>query len=118
MKPVNWNNSRIRNLVDHETPFTEIDLPERRIIRLWWTKGGMYGPQVMALIYHVGPNEEPLYTITSGCGYDKTYHALEECFCELGKMPRGFKCTDQSLHGFHVGGNYYRVPTKDWMKWR
>jgi hypothetical protein len=115
MKKVNWESSRVRNLVDGETPFMEIDLPERRAIRLWWTKGGAYGPQVMAILYG---DEDALYTVTDGCGYSKTHAALEECFRELGRAPRGFERHDQDLHRYRVGGNYYRVPVKDWMVWK
>ena len=112
MKQVNWDNSRIRNLVDGETPFMEIELPERRRIRLYWTKGGAYGPQVMALIYG---GDDVLHETTGGCGYNKTHAALETCFDELGRMPRGFDKT-QDLYPYHVGGNFYRVPKKDWLK--
>jgi len=114
MKPVNWDNSRIRNLVDHGTPFKEIELPERRTIRLYWTKGGEYGPQVAALLYG---GEDVLYEVTGGCGYNKEYSALEYCFHELGKAPRGFKRHDQELYNYHVGGNFYRVPKKHWLKY-
>ena len=111
MKPVNWDNSRIRNLVDHETPFMEIALPENRTIRLYWTKGGTYGPQVLSMIY----DDTPLYNITGGCGYNKTHAALKTCFDELERAPRGFK-SSQDLYPYHVGGNFYRVPKKDWLK--
>ena len=118
MKNVNWYNSRIRNLVDHETPFKEIDLPGGYTIRLWWTKGGMYGPQVLAIIYGLGEEHEdfPVYSITDGCGYSKEHHALDECFSHLGRAPRGFEKT-QRMFPYHVGGNYYRVPRKHWLKY-
>jgi len=117
MKKVNWQSSRIRNLVDGSTPFMEIALPEKRTIRLWWTRGGAYGPQVMAILYGHGDGEA-LYTLTSGCGYSKTHAALEECFMELGRAPRGFKHLNQYLHSYLVGGNYYRVPVKDWLAYK
>ena len=115
MKPVNWDNDRIRNRVDHDTPFMVIDVPDRRQIRLYDTPGGAYGKQVMAVLYG---GDDVLVTTTGGCGYDKTSAALDECFSELGRMPRGFKWRDQRLDGYHVGGNYYRVPVKDWMVWK
>lgn len=115
MKKVNWDNSRIRNLVDHETPFVVLDVPDGVQIRLYWTKGGMYGPQVLALIYH--HVDGVLYEFTDGCGYNKEHAALEYCFSELGRMPRGFK-EHQNLYPYEVGGNYHRVPKKDWLVWQ
>jgi len=114
MKPVNWDNSRIRNLVDHETPFKEIELPERRTIRLYRTKRGNHGRQVVAFLYG---EDGVLYEITNGYGYNKEYSALEYCFHELGKMPRGFRRHDQELYNYHIGGNFYRVPKKHWLKY-
>ena len=114
MKKVNWENSRVRNLVDHETPFVVIDCPGGRCIKLWWTRGGMYGQQVMALIYG---DDTPLHSFTDGCGYNKEHAALEECFSELGRAPRGFKKT-QNLYPYHIGGNYHRIPKKHWLKYK
>jgi hypothetical protein len=113
MKKVNWDNAAVRNRVDHDTPFLVLDLPDRRCIKLWWTPGGAYGPQVLALIYG---RDTPLYWVTGGCGYSKEHAALEMCFHELGRAPRGFSDT-QSLFGFHVGGNYHRVSRRDWLKY-
>lgn len=112
MKVVNWDNDGIRNRVDHDTPFMEIALPGRRMIRLWWTPVRAYGPQVLALIYG---DDTPLYWVSGGCGYNKTHAALETCFDELGKEPRGFS-SSQDLYRYHVGGNFYRVPVRDWLK--
>jgi len=117
MKKVNWQSSRIRNLVDGSTPFIEIALPERRTIRLWWTKGGAYGPQVMAILYGHGDGDA-LYTVTGGCGYSKQHAALETCFWHLGRAPRGFDRYDQDLHRYHIGGNFHRVPVKDWLRFK
>jgi len=116
MKKVNWDNSRIRSLVDRETPFMEIEFlaldTGEHMIRLYWTKGGAYGPQVASLIYG---GDDVLYSVTGGCGYNKTHAALETCFDELGHAPRGFD-KSQDLYPYHVGGNYYCVSEKDWME--
>ena len=115
MKPVNWDSDRVRNRVDHDTPFMVLDVQGDRQIRLYGTPCGAYGPQVMALLYG---GDDVLVTTTGGCGYDKMHAALERCFSELGRAPRGFKWHDQRLYAFHVGGNYYRVPVKDWTVWK
>ena len=117
MKPANWNNARLRQLVDNETPFIEIACPDNITIRLWWTTGGAYGLQVVTVIY--GPDDGyPVTEKTNGCGYSKPNEAIEVAFYHIGMMPRGYRVGSGMPERYHVGGNYYRIPRKHWMKAR
>ena len=114
MKKVNWNERNCK-LVDNSTPFKVIALPENFEARLYWTKGGTYGPHVKVFLYGFGNDDYPKTYTTGGCGEGA---ALDAVFCELGRKPRGWNGEgDDVPYRYYIGGNYYRVPKKDWLKY-
>lgn len=113
MKPITWTESN-KKLVDNETPFKVIELPEGLELRLYWRKGGAFGWQVQALLYGRGA---PLTYKTDGCGYCKEGAALDEAFKTIGSKPREYMQGNPMPHEYHVGGNFYTVSKSDWLKY-
>jgi len=107
---------QIRNI---GTPFKVIKTPTDRI-ELYWTKGGIYGAQVLVCVFN--PHKDSMYYKTGGCGYCKESDATTRVFRWLGYSPRGLKdtierhCHDTICFSHRVGGNFYRVYKKDILK--
>lgn len=99
MKIVTWNKQQ-RSIVDNTTPFKVIKFEGNGVeLRLYWTSGtGMYGPQVWAFLY--GYKSESYHYKTTGCGYDKEAHAIEQCLKFMGM-------DKETFNPRHVGGNFW-----------
>lgn len=97
------------------TPFAFINTPCGNV-RLWWSlRAGTYGHQVYA--FAIGEDGKGHFYKTGGCGYDKEAAALEWAFRTLGKQPRGMRLGGESVpHEYKIGGNFYRIPKKHWIK--
>jgi len=114
MKKIDWSKAdRIKKLVDTEIPFKEVSLPGNVTARLYWRKGGAYGWQVCIVLY--GWKEDSYSYTTGGCGYCKEGAALDRLADLTGKDIRG-RSYGNKLDSHHIGGNFYKVPVKDWMK--
>lgn len=100
----------IRNLMDRETPFADIEFGANTI-RLYWTKGGVYGPQVAAIVWR--DHKLHGYTKTTGCGYCKKSAALESALDSLGLKPKQHNANNFIRYCYHIGGNFYRVPENE-----
>lgn len=99
---------QLRTLLDTQTPFLVVDLPDGVELRQYWTKNaGMYGHQVVTVIFNY-PNEVWSYK-TSGCGYCKQSQGLEMAWQELGYKPAKQVSHDKLNRDYFVGGNYYKV---------
>lgn len=111
-KQTKWS-KRNRKLVDNETPFVEIDIikpnGDTATIRMYWTKSGVYGPQVATFLYADGD----VWTHrTTGCGYSKKNFAFACVMRHLGlgiQGPKGPAGGDFLPYMYAVGGNYWRV---------
>lgn len=102
-------NKQVRNLLDFETPFTVIDFGGDIEIRQYWTKGGVYGPQVVTVIFNYP--EDVWHCKTSGCGYCKQSSGLSSAFKHLGIRPKSMRLGGEKMpREYHIGGNFYRVP--------
>lgn len=99
-----------RKLMDNTTAFKVISVKNSEgsniEIRQYWTNGGVYGPQVVTVIFNYPDFFEHK---TSGCGYCKTSDGLEWAWSKLGIRPANTKENDGRLNDYHVGGNFYRV---------
>ena len=110
MKKIEWStNTQVRNLEDNNTPFMDIDIVMGDVhanARLYWTKGGAYGPQVQTVLRAEG---DSFGEKTSGCGYSKRGHAISNLLGHLKCKPSYWKDGSDNLYEYHVGGNYYKI---------
>lgn len=101
--------SRTDKFIMNNTPFKYIEIGDYTI-KLFWTKGGLYGQQVQVALYKSSDvNFNVKGYKTTGCGYCKESHALEKVFKYIGMEPEGHTFNGSLSHDFHVGGNYYKV---------
>lgn len=111
----------VRNTIDNETAFNEINFGDYRISLYWTKNAGMYGHQVVYEVLKIGEGIV-LADSTTGCGYCKKSEALATCFRFIGSAPRAMLstlnkyCIMEMPHQYFVGGNFYRVPKKDILK--
>lgn len=111
--PTNWTEEQTR-FMDNNTPFAELKISDgtrTHTVRMYWTTGGIYGPQVAAFLWlQLGKGDATLaYSRTSGCGYDKPDEAWRSVceFCNW-KFPsfNELRCSIA-----HIGGNFYMLNT-------
>ena len=106
--------AQTRKLVDTTTAEVVIAMGNYEI-RQYWTKGGVYGPQVLTCIFGDYPNF--FEHKTSGCGYCKLSAGLEAALQHVWLKPRGMQLGCERINRkYHVGGNFYKVPKKDIVK--
>lgn len=120
---MNWNT------IDkscESVPFVVVDTPEGNI-RLWWSlRPGTYGNQVYGFAINldkcekdgtIGKANAGHFYKTGGCGYCKESAALEHLLLMLNRKPRGMNLGAEGIpYQYKVGGNYYKIPKKDWLK--
>lgn len=96
-------------------PFVCVETPEGNV-RLWWSKNsGTYGHQVYW--FAIGADGVGHFGKTGGCGYCKESSALEWAFRAIGKKPRDMRLGGEGVpYQFKMGGNFYRIPKRDWLK--
>jgi hypothetical protein len=99
---------------DNETPFMDIDIitkDDKHNIRLYKTKPGLYGVQVVSIIRQHTTGKTQVFTDkTNGYGYSKQAEALTQAFELLGVTVPGYTEHSESLpYEMHIGGNYYKV---------
>ena len=99
-------NKSIQNLIDTTTPCTVLSLPKNVELRQYWTKGGVYGQQIVTVIFNY-PNEV-WSNKTRGCGYCKQSHGLMIAFDELGYKPKNHGNNGKLSYDLHIGGNFYK----------
>lgn len=103
----------VRNLIDNTTPETVIEIGEFEI-RQYWTKGGIYGQQVVTVVFNYPDFFEHK---TDGCGFCKMSDGLFHAFKHIGIKPKGMRLGRERIsRNYHIGGNFYRVPKKDIRK--
>lgn len=103
-----------KNLTDNTTPFMDMDLGGRWWVRLYWTKGGVYGPQVSGIVLDSIGDKWGHYK-TNGCGFSKTndclHHILKSIEVSVDKLHDNNQFSD--AFNYRVGGNFYKVLIKD-----
>ena len=109
-KQTAWT-ERNRKLVAGETPFAEIEIVrpdgKRTTVRMYWTKGGVYGPQVTTFLYADG---DVWTDRTGGCGYSKKDAAFESVARHLGLEIPGYSNGAEFVPWrYAVGGNYWLI---------
>jgi hypothetical protein len=117
---MNWNTIDQRC---ESTPFVVCETPTGNV-RLWRSKRqGNYGYQVYGFAIDidncpdVSSDSAGHFYKTDGYGYCKKSSALEYLFRQLGHKPRDMHLGSEGIpHRYRVGGNYYRIPKKDWVK--
>lgn len=65
------SNIREKMLFSHEWHLACKDTGNYITCRLYWTKGGTYGPQAQAIIWRSGDRPVVCGSRTTGCGYSK-----------------------------------------------
>lgn len=105
-----------------ETPFREILLHDKGMIRLYWTtRPGTYGYQVHAIVhkYTEDGNIFVAHSKTDGMGYCKESEAYWRALRFLGIKTREDKdpCSSGIAHKYHIGGNFYKVPKSEIVKY-
>lgn len=96
----------IQKLMDHSIPFTVLSLPNQVELRQYWTKGGMYGTQVVTVVFDY-PNDVWDHK-TAGCGYCKQSQGLMMAFEHLGYKPKNHIDNGKLSYDYYVGGNFYK----------
>lgn len=103
--------SKTFQFVRNETPFQVIKFPEHRL-ELFWTKGRVYGPQVLAVLFNPKAETRHFYK-TTGWGYCKISEATTHALRFAGLKVKGMKDHDQIPWNYKIGGNFYRVVSED-----
>ena len=111
-------NAQARKMMDNETPEVVIEFGGKGHKHSWimqyWTRGGVYGPQVVT-VWHNAKTDESGSDKTSGCGYSKKGAGLWVALQALGVRPRGVCIENEIDFQYRIGGNLHRVPAKDMM---
>lgn len=116
---MNWETIRTRC---ESTPFVCVETPTGNIRLFWSKRAGTYGHQVYGFAIDMGAGEkaqqpEGRFYKTDACGFCKESQALHMLFMSLGYAPRGMRLGSEGVpHKYRVGGNYYRIPKRDWLK--
>jgi hypothetical protein len=99
-----------RKTIDNENPSHVIDFGKVEVRLYDVSKKGTYGWQKLAVSFNYPDNKE--YR-TGGCGFCKTNAALEQIFDMNGIDLHGATSgnTTNILREYHLGGNYYKVPS-------
>ena len=102
------------------TPFKRIECNNGSFnISLYWTlRAGNMGYQVHSLVRDYR-NDETVCTFdkTSSYGHSKEDAALANAFTTLGIKPKQMRLGSHSVpHDYHVGGNYYKIPSSHMCK--
>ena len=107
-----------------ETPFKEIEFSGTGLIRLYWSKRqGANGYQVQAIV-HDYQSDEPKVTHfkTNGYGFCKESQSYWQALRCLGLMSKEDKRRNHGSDGvnynYFVGGNFYRVPKSQQVKYK
>lgn len=110
-------NKSTQNLINETTPFKVIKIKDYTL-SLYWTKKGSYGYQVVTTIFKMGKGVVS-DSKTNGYGYDKTADALDRAFRFINLAPKSMLasmkkfCQDDLPFEYRVGGNFYKVLSKD-----
>lgn len=107
-------NKQLRALMDTQTPFTVIEIGDIEIRQYWTKNAGVYGFQVVTVIFNY-PNDVWSYK-TNGCGYCKASEGLMQAWEELGFKPAKQRDNDKINLDYYIGGNFYRVDKNDVVK--
>lgn len=96
-----------RKTLDNVTAFAVIEMGEYEIRQYWTGSKGVYGDQVLTVIFAYPEFHE--YK-SAGCGYCKRTDGLEWAFRTIGKAPKGYKEGGDLPRDIFIGGNFHRVP--------
>ena len=103
------------SVIDNSTPFKVIAIANFEI-RLYWTLNkGMYGYQVVTVIF----KDHSFFaeSKTDGYGYCKESEATTNAFQSIGIQPKKWNSPGK-LYNYHVGGNYYCVSKSNTKKFK
>ena len=102
------------------TPFKRIECNNGSFnISLYWTlRAGNMGYQVHSVIKDYRSDEITcVFNKSSGYGYSKEDSAVANAFIALGIKPKQMRLGSHSVpHDYHVGGNYYKIPSSHMCK--
>jgi hypothetical protein len=97
--------------VDSDTPFRVINFGDFEI-RLYWTKRGVNGFQVISVIFYCSSF---CYAYkTAGGNYCKESSSLEHIWAAIGSSP--LLESDTINRDYFIGGNFYKVPSDHIIK--
>ena len=105
-------------------PFKEIQFTGRALIKLYWTKRqGSLGYQVHCVVHDfTGENVKMHYFKTGGFGFCKdsdSYWRALRCLDLMTRQDKGAVKGGASIdHKYHIGGNFYRVPKSEQIKYK
>ena len=105
-------------------PFKEIEFSGKATVKLYWSKRqGATGYQVHTIIHNFqGPEVVMGYFKTNGYGYCKESAAYWQALRTLGIMTKEDKNRGHGSsginHKYHIGGNFYRVPVSQTVKYK
>ena len=104
-------------------PFQEIEFSGKATIKLYWTKRqGSMGYQVHCIIHDFQGEEVKMGSFkTNGCGFCKESAAYWKALRTLGIMSKEDRSAFNGAgvsYDYHVGGNFYRVPASQTIKFK
>jgi len=104
-------------------PFKEIEFSGKATVKLYWTKRqGSMGFQVHCIVHDFQGEETKMGSFkTNGTGYCKESEAYWKALRSLGIMAREDKGQHRGAgvsYSYHVGGNFYRVPASETVKYK